>query len=89
MTFEYEIFYHPDVPKKDLPRISPDIQRRIRQSIELKLGTSPQLFSAPLRRSLHGYWKLRIGDYRVIYKMDAKNKQLTILRIGHRREVYD
>jgi mRNA interferase RelE/StbE len=35
---------------------------------------------------LKGYWKLRVGDWRVIYKIQCKT--LTILRIGHRREIY-
>jgi mRNA interferase RelE/StbE len=37
--------------------------------------------------NLKGYWKLRVGDWRVIYKIEART--VTILRIGHRREVYE
>ena len=83
----FEVIYHPDVLRKDLPKISSDLKQRIKQAIEMKLMTAPQEFGEPLRRTLKGYWKLRVGDYRVVYKVTGK--QVIIFRIGHRREVYD
>jgi len=82
----FEIIYHPDVPARDLPRISHEIKNRIRKTIEEKLTVVPQEFGVPLRRTLKGYWKLRVGDYRVIYKLEGKTA--IIFKIGHRREVY-
>ncbi len=35
------------------------------------------------------YWSLRIGDYRVIYKIDRSGKKVAIIFVGHRRTVYD
>ena len=86
MEPQFDIFYHPDVAQKDLPRISADQKQRIRRAIEQKLAFFPHEFGAPLRHTLKGYWKLRVGDWRIIYKIEGKN--LTILRIGHRREIY-
>ena len=83
----FEIIYHADVSAKDLPKISGDIKRRIRKSIEAKLVHAPEEFGEPLRRTLKGYWKLRVGDYRAIYKISGRT--VIILRIGHRREVYE
>ena len=83
----HEIFYHPDVLKKDLPKLSTTSKQHISKAIEMKLMLSPEEFGEPLRRTLKGYWKLRVGDYRVIYKVS--NRQVIIFRIGHRREVYD
>ena len=34
-------------------------------------------------------WRIRIGAYRVIYSIDDATKTVSILRIAHRREVYD
>ncbi len=87
MEARFQILYHPDVSAKDLPKISHDYRQRIRRSIEQKLAHSPESFGVPLRRTLKGYWKLRVGDYRVIYKIEGDN--IIILRIGHRREVYE
>ena len=87
MKSDFEVIYHPDVVAKDLPKISHDIKERIRRSIEAKLTSAPEEFGDPLRRTLKGYWKLRVGDYRVIYKIAAKT--VIVFRIGHRREIYD
>lgn len=87
MNPAFEIIYHPDVAAKDLPKIASDIKSRIKKSIEEKLRSAPQEFGAPLRRTLKGYWKLRVGDYRVIYKIEGRT--VIVFRIGHRREVYE
>ena len=83
----FEIIYHSDVSEKDLPRLSHAVKKRIRKSIEAKLMKAPQNFGEPLRKTLKGYWKLRVGDYRVIYKISGQ--AVVVLRIGHRREVYE
>ncbi len=44
----------------------------------------PQALSA----DLSGLFKLRVGDYRVIYSFDLESQHITIHKIGHRREVY-
>jgi mRNA interferase RelE/StbE len=36
-----------------------------------------------------GYWRLRVGEFRVIYKIDDRAAQVTILRIRHRSEAYE
>jgi len=33
-------------------------------------------------------WRIRFGDYRIIYKIDDVNKTVTITNVGHRREIY-
>ena len=33
-------------------------------------------------------WRIRIGDYRIIYEIDDEEQRVTILRIAHRRQVY-
>jgi mRNA interferase RelE/StbE len=35
-----------------------------------------------------GLWRIRQGDYRIVYSIDDKQKIVIILRIGHRREIY-
>jgi mRNA interferase RelE/StbE len=82
----YRIFYHPDVAEEDLPDISKNIKARIKKAIEQRLLSEPDKYGEPLKRGLRGYRKLRVGDYRVIYKVDKEN--IVILKIGHRKEVY-
>jgi len=33
-------------------------------------------------------WRIRVGDYRVIYEIDDQQRVVTVLHIGHRRDVY-
>ena len=35
-----------------------------------------------------GLWRIRQGDYRIVYSIDDGQKAVTILRVGHRREIY-
>ncbi|MDJ0737498.1 MAG: type II toxin-antitoxin system RelE/ParE family toxin [Nostocaceae cyanobacterium] len=46
---------------------------------------SPQALSA----DLSGLFKLRVGDYRVIYSFDTEVQLITIHQIGHRRDIYN
>ncbi len=86
MNISFKVIYHPHVSSKDLLKISSPDKSRIRKAIEQKLMTLPHEFGEPLRFTLKGLWKLRVGDYRVIYKIE--NQTVLILRIGHRREIY-
>ena len=82
----YGILYNQSVVKDDLPKISHIMKKRIKNAIEKKLATKPELLGKPLRRSLAGYRKLRIGDWRVIFKIEKE--EVKILAIQHRSMVY-
>lgn len=75
--------------KKDLKSLSEDIRYIIRRAIEEKLAVEPLKFGLPLRRSLKNYMKLRVGDYRVIYRVEKKKVVVHIIKIGHRKDVYN
>ena len=72
--------------KKDLPKLDRYWREEIKTAIETKLTTSPELYGKPLRRSLRNYRKLRVGDYRVVFRIE--DLQVKIFVIGHRSEVY-
>jgi mRNA interferase RelE/StbE len=82
----YKLLYHPDIAKEDLGGIPQNIKSIIRKAIEERLATAPLEFGEPLRQSLKGHRKLRVGDYRVIYRVESDT--VVILKIGHRRDVY-
>jgi mRNA interferase RelE/StbE len=82
----FEIFYHPDVVRKDIPQLSPDWRAAVRAAIEEKLTERPEIFGKPLRQSLRGYRKLRVGDYRVVFRIGGQ--RVFILAILHRSIVY-
>jgi mRNA interferase RelE/StbE len=82
----FELRYHPDVRDIDIPRLNETLKRRIRKAIEERLSISPQQYGNPLRKTLRGYWKLRVGDYRIVYKVEGN--EVWILAIISRKEVY-
>ena len=85
----YRLEYTSTVVAKDIPRLSADIKKRIKKTIEKKLRVDPLTFGKPLRYSLRGLRSLRIGDYRVIYSLVFERKCVLIVKIGHRKEVYE
>jgi mRNA interferase RelE/StbE len=83
---EFTVRYHPEVKKIDLSMIDVKMRERIRRAIESRLMTAPQEYGLPLRKNLGGFWKLRVGDYRVVFKVEGE--MVYILAIRHRRSVY-
>lgn len=82
----YRLRYHPAVAAEDLPRIPWNVRERIRAALERRLTQTPEVSGKPLRGTLRGYWKLRVGDYRVVYKVERDT--VLILAILHRSRVY-
>jgi mRNA interferase RelE/StbE len=72
--------------RKELSRFPPEIQTRIAKAI-LALENDPFPHGCKKLRNRDG-WRIRIGDYRVLYFADAKARQIVVGVIGHRREVY-
>jgi mRNA interferase RelE/StbE len=83
----FELRYHPDVKSIDIPLLDAKLRTRIKNAIERRLTTAPHLYGEPLRKTLRGYWKLRIGDYRVVFKIVAE--EVWVLGIIHRKKVYE
>ena len=87
MGIIYSIVYHEFVVAQDLPSISALWKKEIRRAIESKLSNSPEVFGVPLRNTLKGYRKLRVGDYRVIFRIEPE--KVKIFAIGHRAKIYN
>ena len=70
---------------RDLRKIGMPAAKRIVDKLEEALGSDPDR-GIPLRGEFAGLFKLRIGDYRVIY---AKTDEgVLVLRVGHRKHAY-
>jgi mRNA interferase RelE/StbE len=83
----YHIRYHPDVKAKDIPKLNRAMRERIKTAIQRRLLVSPEKLSEPLRRTLKGYRKLRVGDYRIVLRIEGQD--ILILGIFHREDVYE
>lgn len=84
MTFV--LIYHPSV-HDDISQINHDLRKRIGKAIQERLTTHPQSYGKPLRGSLAGFWSRRVGDYRVVYKIQSR--EVWVLCVIDRRDVYE
>ena len=81
----FDIAYKKSV-QKDLANLGKAEARRILDKIEKELALRADAYPV-LKGEYAGMRKLRVGDYRVIFAVLAE--QVLVLRIGHRREIYD
>lgn len=84
---KWKVTYKESV-KKDLKRIPKDIKYILKRAIEEKLMVDPARFGLPLRNNLKGFMKLRVGDFRIIYSISNEEITVFVIKIGHRKDVY-
>ena len=82
----YEVEVRPDVVAGDLVELPANIRARIIRAIESRLTTEPTRYGVRLSQSLGGLWKIRVGDYRIVYEIGEK--KITVWAIRHRKDVY-
>lgn len=72
---------------REFRSLSPDVQRRLRPRIDA-LAVEPRPREATALKGGEGIFRLRIGDYRILYEVRRAVLLVLVIRIGHRREVY-
>ena len=82
----YTIYYHPKV-RDDIKSLDKKQKKTVARAIESRLSVEPEKYGKPLEQSLKGYWKLRVRDIRIVFKI-VKN-EVHILGILHRKIVYE
>lgn len=89
MEIRYQIRYIEEVAKKYIPALSSSVKASVKKAIEEKLVIDPISFGKPLRYSLKGHRRLRVSDYRIVYRIEPEAKIVLIVAIKHRKDVYD
>ena len=82
----YKVEYLESVVKDDIPSLPKVEKKRIQKVIKERLIQNPIRFGKPLRYSLKGCRRMRVGHYRIIFKIETK--VILIIKIGHRKEIY-
>lgn len=85
MILVYEITFS-DRALQQLEKLERPVQERISKSLE-RIRIRPQAYIQKLVGD-PGY-KLRVGDYRVLMDVDQGNLQILVIKVGHRKDVYD
>jgi mRNA interferase RelE/StbE len=73
--------------RRDLKKLPRDVLRRVDAHI-LALAENPHPPGAQKLQGDEGVFRVRIGDYRIIYRVEHHRLVILVIRIGHRREVY-
>ena len=82
----YDVVLSPKADKQldDLP-IS--LQRRITQALE-ELEPNPRPPGAIKLQGTDDLWRIRVGDYRIVYTIKDRELLVLVVRLGHRRDIY-
>lgn len=72
----------------DLEKIDRVVAQRILDKLKWLSENFEEITPQPLTRELKGLYKLRVGDYRIVYSFNQDKELLTVQMIGHRREIY-
>lgn len=79
-----------DQAEKAFAKLDRPIQKEIEKYLSKRVLTAehPQAFGKALKGNLSEYWSYRIGDYRVISKIENQKLLVVVVRVAHRKEVY-
>lgn len=72
---------------RQLRKLDPQARRKIQAAIEL-LADEPRPPAAKMLVNAGGAWRVRVGDYRVVYDIEDGRLVILVLAVAHRREVY-
>ena len=74
--------------RKELEGLPDNVLVRVVQKLE-SLGHAPRPTGCKKLKGYKDQWRVRVGDWRVVYLIDDATKLISITRIAHRREVYE
>lgn len=69
-----------------------DIPRHLQEAVDKRiqsLGNDPRPYGSIKLRGMSGHYRVRQGDYRIIYEIDDEMKIVSVVKIGDRKDVYE
>jgi len=80
-----------DRARRELRKLDVKAQKDILRYLRERIAGSadPRQFGKLLRMNLAGLWRYRIGDYRLICRIEEHRLVVLVLKVGHKREVYE
>ncbi|MCP4657219.1 MAG: type II toxin-antitoxin system RelE/ParE family toxin [bacterium] len=76
---------------KEAGRLDGAVRRKILKYLRQRIATDadPKRFGKALRWSHSGLWRYRVGDYRIVCRIEQDRGVVKVIRVAHRSEVYD
>jgi len=75
---------------EEFKKLDKAVQRIIKEKLEI-LAQNPELLKnniKPLKGKYKGLYRLRVGNYRVVYRLNKEEITILVIRIGHRKDIY-
>ena len=72
---------------KELSKLPPEITRRTTLAID-GLAAQPRPPGAKKLRGSRDQWRIRVGEYRILYEINDRVREVRVFAVGHRREIY-
>jgi mRNA interferase RelE/StbE len=83
----YKIQFLEEVVDEHLAQLPTSVLRLIKEAITKRLAIDPLSYGKPLRYNLKGYRRLRVSDYRVVYRIEKASMTVVIIAIKHRKDI--
>lgn len=76
---------------KQLKKLNKTVSKELIDYLKEKVSKAedPTSFGKPLRRDKFGLWRYRVRDYRIICKIYNDELTVLVIRLGHRKDIYD
>ena len=85
---QYELVLTPPARRALSEQLPETVAGAVIEFLTTALVTQPRRVGKPLRDELAGIWTARRGTYRVLYRVREDTREVIVLRIDHRRDVY-
>lgn len=82
----WQVKIHRLVLKEDFKKLSPEQRQHILAVIKRKLSLASEVYGKPLSGEFSGYRRLRVKDFRVIYRIIKQQIQVLVIKVGIRRD---
>lgn len=73
--------------RRELEKFPPAVVERLFPAIEA-LGNTPRPFACKKLRGPGGFWRIRVGNYRILYSIDDGSRLVDIIAVGDRKDIY-
>jgi mRNA interferase RelE/StbE len=77
-----------DKALKELKKLSQPVQLQILKYLRERVKDNPRVFGKGLSYDKVGFWRYRVGDYRIVCKIDDGRLKVVVFAVSHRKDIY-
>jgi len=76
--------------EKYLSKLDTQVAKRVTRYLRERVLPlpDPRMIGEPLVGNFQGYWRYRVGDYRIVCELQDKELLILVIEVGHRKDVY-